>query len=287
VTDGFVAALLHAFERGSVGVEPLRTGRASPSPLQGGGVDPVGAALAPAQCDDLVGRASPVERLDVDLFPDDQGRERARGAILKHDEKGSVLLILPVRIDESLLDEAAQAHEFRGGALSPSGRASWPSARGHSVARLSRRSVPHPGPLPLCTTQRITWLARPREDLVSLGQPLAIRLEAGIVRNRDPHTLEPLKPVLEHWPVRLPQNIQPKIYHEIRADAEDVSIEGRVVKQAERYSVGHDRLASWIAVGQDVGRLEQLQVPEPANRASLLIRPQDPPGTSAGEAVAG
>ena len=33
---------------------------------------------------------------------------------------------------------------------------------------------------------------RTAEDLVSLGEPLAIRLEARIVRDGDPHTLEPL-----------------------------------------------------------------------------------------------
>jgi hypothetical protein len=61
--------------------------------------------------------------------------------------------------------------------------------------------------------------ARPREDLVSLGEPLAIRLEARIVRDRDLHTLEPLEPVLEHRPVRLAQDIEPEIHHEIGTDA--------------------------------------------------------------------
>jgi hypothetical protein len=110
-------------------------------------------------------------------------------------------------------------------------------------------------------TASATGLACPREDLVSLGQPIAIRLEALIVRDSDPHALEPLKPVLEHRAVRLAQDIQPKVYHEIRADTEDVAIEGRVVKLAERDSIGHDGLTPRIAVGQDVGGLEQLQVP--------------------------
>jgi hypothetical protein len=43
-----------------------------------------------------------------------------------------VLLILPVRIDESLIDEAAQAHRAPWRALSPSSRASRPALRSHS-----------------------------------------------------------------------------------------------------------------------------------------------------------
>jgi hypothetical protein len=39
--------------------------------------------------------------------------------------------------------------------------------------------------------------------------------------------------VLEHRRGRLAQDIQPKVDHEIRADAQDVAIEGRMVKLAE------------------------------------------------------
>jgi hypothetical protein len=72
--------------------------------------------------------------------------------------------------------------------------------------------------------------ACPREDLVSLGEPLAIRLEPRIVRDGDPHTLEPLEPVLEHRPVRLAPDIQPEVHEEIRAETQDVAIEGRMVE---------------------------------------------------------
>ena len=41
-------------------------------------------------------------------------------------------------------------------------------------------------------------LARPREDLVPLCEPVAIGLEALVVGHRDPRTPESLKPVLQH-----------------------------------------------------------------------------------------
>ena len=55
-----------------------------------------------------MGCAGPVEPSDIDLFSDDERGERARDAVLQHDEEGAVLLILSVRIHEGLLDEAAQ-----------------------------------------------------------------------------------------------------------------------------------------------------------------------------------
>jgi hypothetical protein len=93
-------------------------------------------------------------------------------------------------------------------------------------------------------------------------------------RDRHPHALEPLKPVLEHRAVRLAQDIQPHVHYEIRADTEDIPIEGGMVQRAERHAIGDDGLASRVAVRQDVGGLEQLQIPKPADRASLLIRSQ-------------
>jgi hypothetical protein len=41
-------------------------------------------------------------------------------------------------------------------------------------------------------------------------------------------------------------------------------------------TIGDGGLPARVAVRQDVGRLEQLSVPKPADRASLLIRPQHP-----------
>ena len=96
------------------------------------------------------------------------------------------------------------------------------------------------------------------------------------MRHRDPHALEPLEPVLEHRPVRLAQDIEPEVHHEIRADAQDVAIEGRMVELAERDAIGDDGFSPRVAVWQGVGRLEQLPVSKPADRASLLIRPQHP-----------
>ena len=49
-----------------------------------------------------------------------------------------------------------------------------------------------------------------------------------------------------------------------------------MVQLAERDAIGDDGFSARVAVRQDVGRLEQLPVPEPADGTSLLIRPQHP-----------
>jgi hypothetical protein len=97
-----------------------------------------------------------------------------------------VLLILPVRIDESLIDEAPLAHRGTRRARSPSNRALWSSRRAHSLGAAIEAPVATTGPFPAthptasCThaghrvyapdspSSYATWLARPREDLVSL-----------------------------------------------------------------------------------------------------------------------
>jgi hypothetical protein len=102
-------SLPRSVEPGTVGVDPFGADWAFACPLEGRHVDPVGATLAPAQTDDLVRCTGPVESSDLDLFPDDERRERARDAILEHGEEGSVLFIFAVRVDESLIDEASEA----------------------------------------------------------------------------------------------------------------------------------------------------------------------------------
>ena len=227
-----------------------------------------------------MGCAGPVEPSDVDLFSDDERGERAGDAVLQHDEEGAVLLILAVRIDEGLLDQAAQVNRGPRRARSPSGRASWSSCRRHGLSAAIAAPVESTGAHrqfdALCTTAERHVPSSLARRLVSLGQPITIQLEPRLVRHRDPHALEPLEPVLEHWPVRLAQDIEPEVHHEIRADAQDVAIEGRMVELAERDAIGDDGFSPRVAVWQDVGRLEQLPVSKPADRASLLIRPQHP-----------
>jgi hypothetical protein len=71
----------------------------------------------------------------------------------------------------------------------------------------------------------------------------------------DQSPLEALQAVLEHRPIRFPQNIEANLDDAIRLDTQDVAIVRRVVQLAKRKAVRHDRLTPWMAVGKDMGRL--------------------------------
>lgn len=88
----------------------------------------------PTTCrNDLLGPTFPVESPDFDLLSDDERREWTCDVLLEHDQEGPVLLILPVRVDERLLDEATQAHRGTRRAFPPSGPASWSSCGSHRL----------------------------------------------------------------------------------------------------------------------------------------------------------
>jgi hypothetical protein len=87
--------------------------------------------------------------------------------------------------------------------------------------------------------------------------------------------MEALEAVLEHWPVDLLQDVEPDVDFQVGRHAEDVPVECRVVQRAQRESVRHDRPPARMPVGQDMGRIEELLVSEPADRASLAVRLQD------------
>ncbi len=70
-------------------------------------------ALPTAHRNDLLGRTLPVESPDFDLLSDDERREWTLDVLLEHDQESPVLLILPVSVDERLLDEATQVDRAR------------------------------------------------------------------------------------------------------------------------------------------------------------------------------
>ena len=73
-------------------------------------------------------------------------------------------------------------------------------------------------------------------------------------------TLDALETVREHWAIDLRKHVPPHLYHVIGPDPDDVRIEGGVVQLAEGKPVGHDRSSLWMAVRQDVGRVQELRV---------------------------
>ena len=95
------------------------------------------------------------------------------------------------------------------------------------------------------------------------------------MRNRDPYALEPLQPVLEHGPVRLAQDIEPKVHHEIRTDAQDVASKAAwwSLQSATPLETMGSRAGRRLA---GCGPPRAVPGAEPADRASLLIRAQHP-----------
>jgi hypothetical protein len=93
------------------------------------------------------------------------------------------------------------------------------------------------------------------EQLVALGQKVAIRLEVVGARHVDASALKTLQPMQQHRPVDFLQHVEAHGDLEIRRDADDVRIEGGVVELAEREAVGNDRLTPRVAVRQDVRSL--------------------------------
>ena len=99
-----------------------------------------------------------------------------------------------------------------------------------------------------------------REPLVSLGQEVAVRLKDRAARDVDARAVEALEAMAEHGPVGLAENGGLHLDLEIGANAEQVAVERRVVQRAESQAVRHHGLAARVAIGQDVGGLEQLLV---------------------------
>ena len=93
---------------------------------------------------------------------------------------------------------------------------------------------------------------RLEESGVAMLEALRVRLgrtAAGYGDGRPVHLLES---VLEHWPIDLVEQPLVDPNHEARGDPQEVPIEGGVVDLAQGHSVGHDGLATFLTVTDDV-----------------------------------
>ena len=116
----------------------------------------------------------------------------------------------------------------------------------------------------------------PPEHPVALLHELPVRPQRRVARQQEARVLESLQAVLQHRPVRLAENIRTQLHRQVRPHAQDVPIERRVVQLAQRQPVRHHRLAPRMPVRQDVCRVEQLLVSQPADGALLAVGPQHP-----------
>ena len=72
--------------------------------------------------------------------------------------------------------------------------------------------------------------------------------------------LESLQAVLQHWSIVFVKDVAAHMNDEIRTDPDHVGVVRGVVQRTHRQAVRDDRLAAWIRIAQDVGRLQQLSV---------------------------
>lgn len=79
----------------------------------------------------------------------------------------------------------------------------------------------------------------------------------------------------QHRPVGLPQDRVADLYDVVRADSEEESVEGRVVKLAQRDPVTDDRITLWIVIRCDVRGVEQLVMAQPTQGAPVVVRTND------------
>jgi len=74
----------------------------------------------------------------------------------------------------------------------------------------------------------------------------------------DARAASALQPVAQHGTVGLVHDVASHFDDEVRPDAQEVPVEGRVVQLAERETVRDDRLPLRMPVRQDVSCVEQL-----------------------------
>lgn len=83
--------------------------------------------------------------------------------------------------------------------------------------------------------------------------------------------METLKAMNEHWPIGVRQHVRSNLNHVVGSKSNQVAIERRVVKIAERNTIGDLGFAQRIAVGHDVCGFEQLAASETTDCTVMLI----------------
>src|SRR5204862_2479746 len=96
-----------------------------------------------------------------------------------------------------------------------------------------------------------------------------------LARKPQARAVESLQSVLQHRTVDLFQYIKPHLDTVIGIHSDDVAIERSVMKLAERETIRYLRLALRVAIRDDVCGFKQLLMPQPANRAVLLVGSKD------------
>jgi hypothetical protein len=88
--------------------------------------------------------------------------------------------------------------------------------------------------------------------------------------------LKILQAMTQHRAVDLLEDVVPDLDDEVGPNPDYVTVEGGMVQFAHGHPVRDHRLTSRVAVGEDMGRVEQLDVVEPAQGARFPIGQQHP-----------
>ena len=83
--------------------------------------------------------------------------------------------------------------------------------------------------------------------------------------------MQPLDGMPECWTINLFENVRANLNDVVWAHSQEESIEGRVVQAAERQPVSHSRLTPWFRIRDDVGRIQQLAMPEATEGALIAV----------------
>ncbi len=94
-------------------------------------------------------------------------------------------------------------------------------------------------------------------------------------RHKDLRAVKPLESVNQHRSVRFIQDIFAHLHNAVRADSDQIRVERGMVKSAQRQSVRYGRDAERVSIRQDVSSFEKLIPAQAADRAVVLIRPDD------------
>ena len=78
----------------------------------------------------------------------------------------------------------------------------------------------------------------------------------------------------QHRAIDLGQDVVAYDHLQVRTDAQDVSVERRVVQLAQDEPVGYDR-SSTVSVAHDVCRIDKLTAPQAADGAAALVGTKD------------
>jgi hypothetical protein len=112
--------------------------------------------------------------------------------------------------------------------------------------------------------------------LVPSFDEVARRLQIGPPWKDDACPVERLKGVDERGTVGFGEDVVTDLNHIVRAEAEEVAIEGRMMERAEGDSVSDEWLPSRVRVGNDMRRVEKFLVTQAAERALTLVRLEYP-----------